>query len=77
MATFVFSAMPTRGARTKVVWLYNNRKVGEVTKALGKQVSSSVRGSRGLPKGFWRAQLLVRLGRGSFRPVAEARTRVC
>ena len=76
MATFTFTSMPKARSTAKVVWLYNNRKIGEAAKAVGKTVRSNVRGSRGLPKGFWRAQLMVRIPRGTFRAVAEARTRL-
>jgi hypothetical protein len=75
-ATFVFRTLPVLGARLKTTWLYNNRRVGEARKPRARIVTSIATASRGLPRGFYRCQLKVKLRGRPWRTVKEARTRL-
>jgi len=75
-ATFVFRSLPAADARVKTTWLYNNRVVGEAPKRRARVVTSTVSASRGLPPGFWRCQLKVKLPGKTWKTVKEARTRL-
>jgi hypothetical protein len=76
MVQFTASSMPKAGSKAKVIWLYNNKAVGHAAKKTAKIIRSTVRASRGLPKGFWRAQLMIKIPGKPFRVAAEARTRL-
>jgi hypothetical protein len=75
-AHFTFASRPRAGSSVKISWYYNNRKVGEVPQPLAARLQSTVRSRGGLPRGYFRALLEVRLRGGSWRAVDDARARV-
>jgi hypothetical protein len=75
-ATFVFKSAPKPGSRLKAVWFYNNKPVGDKSKPRKLQVASFARAKGGLPKGYWRCALRVRVPGKAWKTVKEARTRL-
>jgi hypothetical protein len=74
--SFSFGRSPTRGSRLKVVWFYNNKEVASIQKPRAGTVNSIVLRSNGLPVGFWRAALRVRVPGSTWKTVKEIRTRL-
>ena len=73
---FVFRAKPTAGAKVQTVWYYNNKPLGDAQKRRATTITTLLRSSGRLPKGFWRCALQVRVGSGQWRTVTEAQLRL-
>ena len=75
-AIFSFALLPVRGSQIKVGWYYNNKRVAGSAKSRTRLISSSVLAAAGLPHGFWRSVLSVRVPNGRWKPVKEAHVRI-
>jgi len=75
-ANFRFRTLPTAGAKLRVAWYDNGKRLFVFPRVRGALITSVIQSSVGLPRGSYRAVLSVKPPKSAFRRLAAAAARV-
>jgi hypothetical protein len=75
-ANFAFRSRPRTGSKLRVRWYYNNRVVWQQAKGNTDLISAFLRARGGMPRGYFRCLLAVRIPDDGWKPVKQLVARV-